>query len=1004
MKHSRPEDERVKIPALIHFTRLGYEYISIKNKEKSIDYDEDTNIFYSLFMKSVNKINNTDLSLEQIKKIINELKIKLSNDDLGKSFFEVLQKGMNDIKLIDFNNIDNNSFTVVTELPYSNGDDNFRPDIVVLINGMPLSFMEVKRHNNKDGILAERNRMITRFSNDIYKRFVNITQMMVFSNNNEYDDTESEPIQGSFYATSSYKNIFFSRFREERYQELVKRLNPIDTIIENLILRDNNLVTIKSTNEYKSSIQADTPTNMIITSLYTKERLIFMLHYGICYREKADNNGITHIEKHIMRYPQFFATLSIKDTLDNGIKKGIIWHTQGSGKTALAYSNVRYLKDYFQKKNTTAKFYFIVDRLDLATQAKSEFEARGLNVELVNSKEDFKKSINIIGENNTNGKDTITVVNIQKFSEDSITKQSDYNVNIQRIYFLDEAHRSYNPKGSFLANLQASDRNAIMIALTGTPLIIKGNTKEIFGNYIHKYYYNKSIADGYTLRLIREEIEITYKNRLSKILKGLEVQKGTLSKAQKEIFANKKFVSCMLEYIINDFSRSRIMLDDNSIGSMIVCGSSEQAREVSKQLEEKYPKYSHALILCDEGSKKQREDYQNDFKNGNIDILVVYNMLLTGFDAPRLKKLYLCRMIREHNLLQALTRVNRPYGKHRFGYVVDFADIKGEFDKTNQAYFKELEAELGSEVENYSQIFKSREEIKQDLLQIKDTLFSYCLDDMVKFTNQISSIDNKDELIKLKKALEDYKILHNNARYMGFNELIDKFDISNAIKMLLEVNNRINIINLKDNISNLDNISAILNIALSGIDFNFRKIKEEELIIADKFKETLEKTRKEIVENCLDTKSPEYVSFLEELKRIFNNKNIEELSADEMKNLIQALENLKRRVQDYNRKDNLLADKYNGDIKYMRIHKRITSIFDNKLLIYGILKDIKSQTDDIISHNENILDNIAFFKRSISKNIVETLKKNSIGINLAQINNISEIISQEYIDERNWKI
>jgi len=94
-----------------------------------------------------------------------------------------------------------------------------------------------------------------------------------------------------------------------------------------------------------------------------------------------------------MRYPQLFATLAIEKKLNQGIKKGIVWHTQGSGKTALAYYNVSYLKDYFQKQNTVAKFYFIVDRLDLAQQAKEEFVARGLTVEMINSKEDFINNI-----------------------------------------------------------------------------------------------------------------------------------------------------------------------------------------------------------------------------------------------------------------------------------------------------------------------------------------------------------------------------------------------------------------------------------------------------------------------------------------------------------------------------------------------------------------------------------------------------------------------------------
>ena len=232
-----------------------------------------------------------------------------------------------------------------------------------------------------------------------------------------------------------------------------------------------------------------------------------------------------------MRYPQFFATMAIEKKLDSGVKHGIIWHTQGSGKTALAFHNVRYLRDYYQKQGRVAKFYFIVDRLDLLTQAGEEFAARGLHVEKVNSKDGFIQNIRTIGTANNTGEDTITVVNIHKFSTESIVRKADYDVNVQRIYFLDEAHRSYNPKGSFLANLMASDREAVMIALTGTPLIGEGyNTKDVFGEYIHKYYYNRSIADGYTLKLIREGIKTEYRVKLQSIQEELKMQDGSLKK------------------------------------------------------------------------------------------------------------------------------------------------------------------------------------------------------------------------------------------------------------------------------------------------------------------------------------------------------------------------------------------------------------------------------------------------------------------------------------------
>jgi len=1000
----RPEDSRVKIPALVHFTRLGYTYMSIKDKERNVDYDGDTNIFYSQFLSAVNRINQTELTLEDAKKIIGELKIKLDNDDLGKSFFKILQSGIDGIKLIDFSDITGtkNDYTVVTELPYENGDDNFRPDIVVLINGMPLSFIEVKRQNNREGILTERSRMERRFGNKIYRRFVGITQFTVFSNNNEYDDSDIEPIQGAFYASSSYKRMFFSKFREQREDELKADMQSIVTETEEFVLSDNNLIAIKGTPEYVSSLSEKSPTNRIITSLYTKERLLFLLKYGICYKTTTNKDGITEIEKHIMRYPQLFATLAIRDKLREGVRKGVIWHTQGSGKTALAYSNVQFLTDYFSKEEgKIAKFYFIVDRLDLAEQAKNEFEARGLKVKLIKDKEEFIADITNPGESNTSGKVTMTVINIQKFSKESVTKPSDYNVDVQRVYFLDEAHRSYNPTGSFLANLMASDRDAVQIALTGTPLIGDGyNTKDVFGNYIHKYYYNQSIADGYTLKLIREEIETTYKNQLNATLDQI-VRQGSIAK--KNLYAHPKFVEKMVDYIIQDFEEGRTVLD-SSIGAMIVCDSSEQAREVDRQLI-RFSAYTHALVLHDEGTKQDRKNDQEEFKKGNIDILVVYNMLLTGFDAPRLKKQYLARMIKAHNLLQTLTRVNRPYKGYHYGYVVDFANIKDEFDKTNKAYFDELQSELGDEVQNYSNIFKSKEDIEKDLNDVKNQLFLYDTSNVVSFINQISEIDDKKQLLNLRQALENYKAMYNLIRLYGYEDLYTHFNVENAIKCLNEVNNRISIINLKNSIDSSEDMSQILNMALDQIDFQFRKIKEEELIIADAFRDTLEKTRREIVDRCLDPKDPEYISLLDELKRVFKKKNIEELTADEMKQMMGDLNALKKKAEKRNLADRMLAVKYSGDVKYMRTHKRIMNSpppITDAVTIHRILMTVKSKADDQIAHNENILDNEEYFIKSLQPIILRACMGEKVKLDKPQLMFIDNCLSKEYILERDW--
>lgn len=995
------ENSRVKIPALVHLTRLGYKYI--KQKDCSGAYCPKTNIFKEILRDNINRLNGTALTETDVDSLVEELAIKLNTDDLGRAFYKILLNGFNGLRLIDLEDESRNSYHVVTELTYQNGEDEFRPDITLLVNGLPLAFIEVKKPNNRDGIIAEHTRMNKRFAKQVFRRFANITQIMVFSNNMEYDDNDVEPIEGAFYASSSYEKLFFNRFREED-STIHSSVCPVDPDIEEIILMDNNLVTIKGTEEYAINISEYTPTNRILTSLFTHSRFNMFLKYGFAYVERTDKNGIKTLQKHIMRYPQFFATLAIEKKLDAGVKHGIIWHTQGSGKTALAFHNVRYLRDYFQRQGKVAKFYFVVDRLDLLTQASEEFAARGPHVEKVNSKEDFIKNIKTIGNSNNYGEESITVVNIQKFSEESVARKSDYDVDVQRIYFLDEAHRSYKPKGSFLANLMASDRDAVIIALTGTPLIGEGyNTKAVFGKYIHQYYYNRSIADGYTLKLIREGIKTEYRTKIQTILESLETEKGSLSK--KNVYAHPKYVSALVEYIVEDFKHSRITLGDSTIGGMIVCDSSPQAVKIEEELD-KYPELTHELILCDVEDKETRRGYQEDFKKGKIDLLVVYNMLLTGFDAPRLKKQYLGRVIKEHNLLQTLTRVNRPYKTFRYGYVVDFADIRGEFEKTNKAYFEELRSELGDEFEKYSNIFKSQEEIEQDLKGIQDKLFLYATDNAELFSQQITALDDKGELLSLRQALDTYKELLNIMKFFGYDELAKKFSMERLHAMLTEVNNRISIINFKQNMQKNEDMTELLNTALDQVEFYFRKVSESEMVIADQFQDILEKTRREL-ERSLDPKDPEYVSLLDELKRIFKKKNIEELTADEMKEYIRDLERIRKAAAQQNLRDQMLCSKYDNDAKYMRTHKRLKASplpIGADFVIFDVLMGVKAAVDQKVLKNQRMMDNHAFFSQEIMPSIIQSCRNSGVKPTLDQVKFIDHCIATEYFAERNYTV
>jgi type I restriction enzyme R subunit len=1012
------ENSRVKIPAILHLCRLGYEYLSLKGAK----WDLNTNIFVDVFKESVKKLN-PELSIGDVDRFYDEVALCLENEDLGKAFFEKLTN-RSGIRIIDFEDFNNNLFQVTTELTYKKDDEEFRPDVILLINGLPLAFIEVKKPNNQDGILAEHRRIESRFKNKKFRNFVNITQLMAFSNNMEYDDNSPMPLEGAFYATASYQKPGFNYFREEEKFDLDSILKPLDEEVEMTVLKDNNLVSIKSSPEFITNKNPDSPTHRICTSLFQRDRLSFILQYALVYVKEESG-----LQKHIMRYPQIFATKAIEAKLEAGVKKGIIWHTQGSGKTALAFYNVRYLTDYFQKKGVIPKFYFIVDRIDLLIQAAREFKSRGLVVHEINSREDFAKDIKATTViHNNSGKAEITVVNIQKFQDDTdVIKNNDYQLNIQRVYFLDEVHRSYNPKGSFLANLNESDSGAIKIGLTGTPLLGNDyNSKSLFGAYIHKYYYNSSIADGYTLRLIREEIETSYKLTMQQALMEIEILKGDAEK--KIVYAHQKFVEPMLDYIVQDFEKARIAMNDNTIGGMVVCDSADQAKKMHEIFLAKYanadkvelnmaaePNASYgeqqrmgakvktaAVILHDVETKEERKNLVEAFKEKKIDFLFVYNMLLTGFDAPRLKKLYIGRVIKAHNLLQTLTRVNRTYKDFRYGYVVDFADIKKEFDKTNKDYFNELQEELGDEMQHYSNIFKSQEEIDNEISDIKDILFKFDTKNAEVFSQQITQIKERTEMMKITKALNNAKELYNLIRLSGKYELLDKLDFNKLTVLSREANNHLMLINTKETLENSVDTTNLLNLALEDVVFAFVKVNEEEMVLADKLKDILQKTRLALGGN-FDQKDPFFISLKEELERLFKKKNLNEINTDEIESNIKELDKIYNEAREIERKNQLLKAKYDNDEKYARLHKRLMEkdpLTESESKLFEALQGLKKEVDTLILQNSNVLENESYIEAMMMRMVINQLNtKAQFGLDVEKSKRINSLIVKEYINE-----
>lgn len=1065
------EATRVQMPAMVHLTRLGYKYFGkIHEATKGTVYDDDTNILLEVFKKKFGELNPGHEG--EYLQVLRDIRKELNDDDLGRGFYQRL-RSVSPVRLVDFENPKNNDFHFTAEFTCKNGQDEFRPDITLFVNGLPLCFVEVKKPNNHGGMVAESIRMNKeRFPNKKFRRFINITQLMIFSNNMEYDTLGGiVPIQGAFYCTGARNSSPFNCFREENPGSMkiapYNRDYPylaIDKEMEKKILSDYNCQVIHTSPEYQTNLGVNTPTNRILTSMCSPERLLFILQYGIAYvrmEREVDGKIESTDQKHIMRYQQMFAAMAIRQRLSEGVKSGVVWHTQGSGKTALSYYLTYILNDFYAKQNKVAKFYFIVDRLDLLEQAKQEFEARGLLVATANTRtelmEQFRQNQ---AQQGASGQAEITVVNIQRFAEDKEKVNiTDYATNLQRIFILDEAHRGYKPGGCFLANLFEADKESIKIALTGTPLLKDERAScKVFGSYLHTYYYDKSIADGYTLKIIREDIETSYKERLSDVYDRLDtlVQKKDIKRSQ--IIEHPSYVEELARYISDDLRRFRKIQGDNTLGGMVICETSEQARRLYEafttkptggnsmpiqlhmdgqewMVAEALPVYVTAkkplrvgLILHDSDDKETRKQIVKDFKkNMSIDLLIVFNMLLTGFDAPRLKRLYFGRKLKDHNLLQAITRVNRPYKEMRYGFVIDFADIKRNFDETNEAYLQELnrfndveETGEGNNTDTFTQVIEDKEEIINQMKQVRQVLFNYSYDNAEEFSSEISTEEDKSILLELKHALESAKNMANIVRTFGDGDMktqFSKLEITKLPELISEVQRRIGVINQKEAFSASDETKVLINEAMMDIEFTFSKIGQEEMKIISggvELKEKWERTITAFTQN-FDQEDPEYITLRDAFMQRFKEHGFVIDSIAKFNEESSALDDIIKRLQDMQKRNNVLLKRYKGDEKFARVHKRIRevnklreskgekpmfSFLDDELV--AILNIIKDDVDSKVYDRNDILKKDAYFSRTVLALINGCLYHfPQIKPEMDDYKFIQQRISQQYINQYN---
>ncbi len=745
----------------------------------------------------------------------------------------------------------------------------------------------------------------------------------------------------------------------------------------------------------------------------------------------ASLNVLKELQKHYETNP--------KDPL-----KGIIWHTQGSGKTALTYHLTKLIRDFFSRSNLNkkTKFYFIVDRLDLLEQAKNEFSKRGLCVHEAENKEDLSQKLkNASVFEGPQGNDEIIVVNIQKFkapneekapnedlssapkeiiSKTELQEATKDSHDLQRVFIIDEAHRSYDPKGCFYANLIECDKTAIKIALTGTPLLEDNAqdkaTKNTFGNYLHTYSYAESIKDRHTLKLQLEIIEKSYKEKLQKIyrllqesitIEDIEVKKET-------IFNHERYIKAMLYYIIRDLLDFRRVNNDENLKAMVICFSSTQAKlanllfnEVQEKVLQENPnlrilnKLQSSLILHDEQEVKEKI---HSFKHGDTDIVFVFNMLLTGFDLPSLKRLYIHRELKDHNLLQALARVNRSYNNMSFGYLIDFVGIKENYDKTTDDYLKELNQfnQSNSNIkDNLKDMFADRNILEKDIKNAYDDLFNYPIDDIEAMTSAIVSISEMNDLLKVSRAINTLKERYNLIRTSNDEKILslkEKMDIEKISKISSMLHKKAKQLHALKNINEPKNPNdlIILEDLIALLDFKIEFKERKEL----RFKEKEEisakyKQAKEMLEKIPDKQDKEIQKISKELSKLIQ----EPLTNDNFDGISHSYSAIISQLKQHKEQTTNLLNKYNNDRAYVITHKRL----HNRLMeeniskgIFTLLSALKKALDERIFKRQEILNEETTLKTAIKVELRDAFKENP---SLKDLQKETEFITQTLFNE-----
>lgn len=735
-------------PAIEVLQKLGYKYISEeenKNLRNNILTDV---IFKDILAKKLNEINSYEYKGEKYKFSASTIgqAIKDLNEDLvtglistnekiynlltlGKSYQENMVDGTKrsfDIKYIDFEHPENNDFYVTEEFSVlrMNGKDYARPDIVLFVNGIPLAVIECK--DASVPIIQAISQNIRNQKPDYIPGLFKFIQIVMAANKNE-----------TKYATCGTPDKFWSTWNEQ-YVEKQKELLDKTVIGRQVTKQDRDII-----------------------SLFEKERFLELIKDFIIFEAG---------KKKICRYQQYFAVKAMLERIKQDKKGGVVWHTQGSGKSiTMVYITKKIMED---KEIQNPQVVIATDRVDLDKQIHKTFNRIGVEAARATTGNNLTELIK-------NEKIRVITTVVNKF--ETVVK-SGVTVDAPNTFILvDEGHRTQY--GEINRRMQEVFKGAIYISFTGTPIMKKDkNIFDQFGGLIHKYSLDDALKDKAIVPLIYEGKMVDQEVSKEAIDMRLDMLTRDLTEEQKTDVMKKwsrfeKVASSeqRLELIAWDIaSNYNQTLKGTGFNAMLACNKKVEAVKYYNIFREEFPELEVAVVISPpdmregEGSidedtndivkkfyisaisnYKNEEEYEETIKskfiNGDIDILIVVDKLLTGFDAPKASTLYLDKQIKEHNLLQAIARVNRLCDGKDYGYIVDYRGLLGELDKALTMY-----QEAGLEEFN-------EEDIKSSVYYI-DTEINNMFEAYEKLKEIFKDIKNKNDLEEYEVLLEDEKI------------------------------------------------------------------------------------------------------------------------------------------------------------------------------------------------------------------------------------------------------